>query len=394
MTRSTGRCVQHFTTMLPGSGHPGGSISSGRFVGTLLYDVLDYDMSVPHRNEADIISYAAGHKALGLYAHWALRNEIVRIARPDLLPEDIRLQLRLEDLLGFRRNPITSTPLFHQFRSKALDGHPTPATPFVRLSTGASGVGMASSLGLAFGAADYYGENAPIVHIIEGEGGMTPGRVGEAMAAAGTACLKNVVMHIDWNQASIDSNAVCREDGRPGDYVQWDPAEFAYLHDWNVVFVEDGLDFRSINAAQRQAASINNSQPTAIVYKTVKGWKYGIEGKASHGAGHSLCSVDFYNSIKPLLDLSGQEIELCKDEQLCRGGRDSVIVESCFWHTLLIIRKALEADRKVTDAIAGRIADSQARLNKLGGPPGRMHLTFPAFIRHHKKQRPGHPPWH
>ena len=58
-----------------------------------------------------------------------------------------------------------------QLRVKALDGHPTPATPFVRLSTGASGVGLAGSIGLAIGAADHFGPNAPLVHIIEGEGG-------------------------------------------------------------------------------------------------------------------------------------------------------------------------------------------------------------------------------
>jgi transketolase len=59
----------------PLSGHPGGSISSGRFVQRLLFDVMDYDLSHPQRRDADIISYAAGHKALGLYAIWALRNE-------------------------------------------------------------------------------------------------------------------------------------------------------------------------------------------------------------------------------------------------------------------------------------------------------------------------------
>jgi transketolase len=203
---------------VPTSGHPGGSISSGRFVAGLLFDSMDYDVSDPDRPDADIISYAAGHKALGLYALWALRNEIARIAAPDLLPTDIRHQLRLEDLLGFRRNPITATPLFMKFKAKPLDGHPTPATPFVRLSTGASGVGVASSLGLALGAIDYYGSNAPRVHIIEGDGGLTPGRVSEALAAAGTGSLGNAILHIDWNQASIDSNRVCADEKGPGDY--------------------------------------------------------------------------------------------------------------------------------------------------------------------------------
>ncbi|NIU62769.1 MAG: hypothetical protein GWN66_18165, partial [Pseudomonas stutzeri] len=54
-------------------------------------------MGDPDRADADIISYAAGHKALGLYAMWALRNEVVRVGAPELLPKDERYQLRLED---------------------------------------------------------------------------------------------------------------------------------------------------------------------------------------------------------------------------------------------------------------------------------------------------------
>src|ERR1035441_9145637 len=117
---------------VPLSGHPGGSISSGRIVISLLFDALDYDVANPDRRDADFVSYAAGHKAMGLYALWALRHEIARIAAPELLPRDERLRLRLEDLLGFRRNPTHEGPLFRELRSKALDGHPTPATPFLR----------------------------------------------------------------------------------------------------------------------------------------------------------------------------------------------------------------------------------------------------------------------
>ncbi len=122
---------------------------------------------------------------------------------------------------------------------------------------------------------------------------MTPGRVAEALAAAGTASLGNAVVHLDWNQASIDSNRMCREDGQPGDYVQWSPMELFHLHDWNVVFVPDGTDFGQIVAAQHAALAIDNGQPTAIIYRTVKGWGYGIEGKGSHGAGHTTCSDGF-----------------------------------------------------------------------------------------------------
>jgi transketolase len=333
---------------VPTSGHPGGSISSGRIVASILFAGMDYDIGDPEREGADVLSYAAGHKAMGLYAMWALRNEVVRTAHPGVLPAPAR-QLRLEDLLGFRRNPTTTTPLFRQFKSKPLDGHPTPATPFVKLSTGASGVGVPASLGLAFGALDTYGpSHAPRVHMIEGEGGMTAGRVSEALAIAASAGLENAVLHLDWNQASIDSNRVCRDHTGPGDYVQWDPAEMLYLHDWNLVRVADGKDFRQILAAQRLAAVRRNAQPTAIVYRTVKGWRYGIEGKSSHGAGHKLLSPEYYASLEPCEQAFGVTFPRFE------GDKTPDRTERCFWDTLLVLRGALEKAgwvRSLADAV-------------------------------------------
>jgi transketolase len=331
---------------------------------------MDYDVSDPDREDADLISYAAGHKALGLYSMWALRNEVIRIGAPQLLPKEDRYQLRLEDLLGFRRNPITQTPLFSRFNSKPLDGHPTPATPFLRLSTGASGVGVAASFGLAFGAMDYYGKDAPRVHIVEGEGGMTPGRVSEAMAAAGTASLKNTILHVDWNQASIDSNRVCRDGENPGDYVQWNPLEFAYLHDWNVIWVPDGLDFRQVFAAQQAALRMRNTQPTAIVYRTQKGWQYGIEGRASHGAGHGLCTDGFFQALNPLVGLMQGKLPRCEGgSQRCQAGKDKAAIEECFWEALLLVRGTLEKNRPMVEALAQRLVNARLRLNRRGRKP-------------------------
>ena len=85
------------------SGHPGGSVSSGRIVRLLLLQTMDYDIGNPNRYDADIISYAAGHKALGLYATLALRDEIVHQQRPDLLPDSLALRLQA------RRHPRVSS---------------------------------------------------------------------------------------------------------------------------------------------------------------------------------------------------------------------------------------------------------------------------------------------
>ena len=356
---------------VPTSGHPGGSISSGRIVAMLLFDTLDYDLAQPDREDADILSYAAGHKAMGLYAMWAIRDEIARIAAPDLLPREVRLRLRLEDLLGFRRNPVVRTPLVSALGAKSLDGHPTPATPFIRLSTGASGVGVASSLGLAFGATDYFGADPPRVHIVEGEGGLTPGRVAEALAAAGTASLGNAIMHLDWNQASIDSNRVCREDGRHGDYVQWSPAELFHLHDWNVISVPDGKDLRQVAAAQRAALAMGNGQPTAVVYRTVKGWQYGIEGKASHGAGHQMCSDGFRQALAELTGRAEVMVPTCEaGKQRCMAAPDSAaVIEECFWESLQIVRKVLEQSAPAVTALAARLAAARQRLETRGRRP-------------------------
>lgn len=337
------------------SGHPGGSISSGRIVQSLVFNQMDYDFSDPMNRAADIISYAAGHKALGLYAMSACRNEVVCQGAPELMPE-VRQQLRLEDLLGFRKNPITKTPLFRKFEAKPLDGHPTPQTPFVWLSTGPSGVGVASSVGLALTLKDMYREQAPRVHIIEGEGGMTPGRVAEALAAAASSGLDNLYFHVDWNQSAIDSDRVTREGGEAGEYVQWDPCEFLLVHGFNVIYVPDGFDFAQIRAAQRQSLALNNGRPTGIVYRTIKGWQYGIEGCKSHGGGHKFYSDEYLEALKPFEQRLGLEFPRFS------GEKNPETIEQAYYDSLLTVRRAFESNSALTRQLAEWIGERRNRL--------------------------------
>jgi len=344
---------------VPGSGHPGGSISAGRAVFSLLYKNLRYDFSRPDALDNDLLVYAAGHKATGLYAAYALRDEWLRIARPDMLPAEKR-RIRLEDLLGFRRNPTQSTPLFKKFHAVALDGHPTPLTPFVPLATGASGVGDTSAVGLALAAMDAFGPKGPRVHILEGEGGLTAGRAHEAIATAASAGLTNAIMHLDWNQSSIDSDRVTAEGEHPGDYVQWDPRELMYVHGWNLVEAGDGSDFRRVHAAQAAALALDNGAPTAIVYRTTKGWNYGITGKASHGAGHAFCSPEFYLSVKPFEDAFGVQLPRYT------GEKTPDAVEAAYWEMLAAMRAAFEKK-----PVVARFAAAQAAAAAQATPKGR-----------------------
>ncbi|MGE5749984.1 MAG: hypothetical protein ACM31F_08480, partial [Gemmatimonas sp.] len=220
-------------------------------------------------------------------------------------------------------------------------------------------------IGLAFAAADLYPDDPPRVHIVEGEGGLTPGRAAEALAAAGTASLANVIIHLDWNQASIDSEHVTREGSTPGDYVQWTPAELFYLNDWNVIYVPDGTSFQQIVAAQHRALGMDNGQPTAIVYRTTKGWRYGIEGRASHGAGHKLCASGFYDVMAPLIAESPQTLPICDPANpRCGAGANSAMVEKCYWEALSTVGMVLESNRKVVERMAERVQASRERLLK------------------------------
>lgn len=346
------------------SGHPGGSVSAGHIMTAALFDTMEYDIGDPLRHDQDLLSFAAGHKATGLYAMWALRDEMARIARPDLLPTEDHLRLRWEDLLGFRRNPTHPTPLFRKFKSKPLDGHPTPMTPFVRIATGPSGVGMGGSIGLAFGAADAFGPDAPRIHMLEGEGGLTPGRVYESLASAGSSSLSNAICHLDWNQASIDSDQVTREGNAPGEYVQWDPMEFFFVQDWNVVHVHDGFDMGQVLTGQRRALEIDNGQPTAVVYRTEKGWRYGITGKKSHGGGHKTGSEAYVEALRPLLGDAAEGVPQVADPG------DAEAIEACHWATLEMLRDVLEGpERAVCEEAAARLADAKDRLDRRGRSP-------------------------
>jgi transketolase len=147
--------------------------------------------------------------------------------------------------------------------------------------------------------------------------------------------------------------------------VQWNPAELAWLHDWNVIQVPDGMSFPQIVAAQRRVKSLANGQPTAIVYRTVKGWRYGIEGRASHGAGHKLCADGFFDALDPFLREAHAVLPRCSAEnQRCAGGKRPGVMDECFWEALAVIRSELSRPDAPTRRMADRLAAARVRLNE------------------------------
>ena len=115
---------------------------------------------------------------------------------------------------------------------------------------------------------------------------------------------------------------------------------------------------------------MRNTQPTAIVYRTKKGWQYGIEGRASHGAGHGLCADGFFQALNPLVSLMQGALPRCEGgSQRCQSGKEKAVIEECFWEALLLIRGTLEKNRPMVEALAKRLVDARLRLNRRGRKP-------------------------
>src|SRR3989304_2704474 len=83
-----------------------------------------------------------------------------------------------------------------------------------------------------------------------------------------------------------------------------------------------------LRAGQRRAPRIDNGQPTAIVYRTTKGWRYGIEGKKSHGGGHKMFADGYFAALEPLFGSAVAGLPRCDPS-------DPIAVRQAYWDTLL-----------------------------------------------------------
>ncbi|MDO8733882.1 MAG: hypothetical protein Q7K21_01830, partial [Elusimicrobiota bacterium] len=353
------------------SGHPGGSISAGKIILNLLFNKnTKMDITDLNRSDSDIIGMAAGHKALGLYSYLGLLFEIVKL-KDEKLYNSIKHKMRFEDLLGFRKNPATITPLMKKFNSKRLDGHPTPETPGVVVATGASGVGFGALGGYAFAKKEYF-EEPPVINIIEGEGGMTPGRVHENLAHFWATSIWNLIIHVDWNNASIDADNVCTDEKYTGQYVNWKPYELGLLHGHNVAYIENGSDNNYIKVAQDFAFDNflpQKHSPNMLVYRTIKGEGY-WEGRKSHGAGFKMDSDEYFNAQK--IFETTFNVKLIKTPVPVTAETR----EEYFYKNLLIIKEALRTDEKLLDFSFNGLMSSRDRLNSSARQPKKEHATL------------------
>jgi transketolase len=219
-------------TTAAGSGHPTSAMSAADFMAVLLDKYLCYDFERPGDPNNDHLIFSKGHASPLLYALYAASGAISD-----------------EELLSLRR-----------FGSR-LEGHPSPALPWVDIATGSLGFGLPVGAGIAL-AAKTVDPRPYRVWVLVGDSEMAEGSVWEAFEHASYWQLDNLTVILDVNRL-----------GQSGETMHgWhliSYAERARSFGWEV-FPIDGHDLEAIDEAYA-AAIETRDRPTLIVARTRKG---------------------------------------------------------------------------------------------------------------------------
>ena len=228
-----------------GSGHPTSSMSAADLAAVLLAGHLRYDFDDAENPTNDHLIFSKGHASPLVYGIFRAAGAISE-----------------EEFLTYR-----------QLGSR-LEGHPTPALPWVDVATGSLGQGLPIGVGLAIAGKRL--DRLPYrVWVICGDSEMAEGSIWEAAEHAAFYELDNLTAIIDVNRL-----------GQRGETMHgWDLSSYSdrlRAFGWHAIEI-DGHDVEAIDGAYREAAS-TTGKPTAIVARTIKG--KGYSGSEDKGGMH------------------------------------------------------------------------------------------------------------
>ena len=207
-------------------------MSAADLMAVLLAGHFRYDFDSPGDPNNDHLIFSKGHASPLLYSMFRAAGAISD-----------------EELQTYRR-----------FGSR-LQGHPTPAVPWVDVATGALGQGLPIGVGIALAGKRL--DRLPYrVWVLCGDSEMAEGSMWEAFEHAAFAGLDNLTAIIDVNRL-----------GQRGETMHgWNVGAYssrARAFGWNAIEI-DGHDLGAIDEAYRHAAE-TKGRPTVIVAKTRKG---------------------------------------------------------------------------------------------------------------------------
>ncbi len=214
------------------SGHPTSAMSAADLLAVLVDGYLRYDFSEPKSPANDRLVFSKGHASTLVYAIYRAAGVVTET-----------------ELLDYRK------------LGSPLEGHPTPALPWVDVATGSLGQGLPIGVGMAL-AGKYLERLGSRVWVLCGDSEMAEGSMWEAFEHAAHFELDNLTAIIDVNRL-----------GQRGEtMVGWDVdvhAERARAFGWHAVIV-DGHDVEAVDAAFAEAVG-TTGKPTVIVARTLKG---------------------------------------------------------------------------------------------------------------------------
>ncbi|ANJ67196.1 transketolase [Halothiobacillus diazotrophicus] len=226
------------------SGHPGAPMGMADIAEVLWNGYLKHNPKNPQWPDRDRFVLSNGHGSMLIYSLLHLSG----------------YELPMDELKNFR-----------QLHSKT-PGHPEYGyTPGVETTTGPLGQGITNAVGFALAEKMLAGQfNKPGHNIVDhytycflGDGCMMEGISHEACSLAGTLGLGKLIAFYDDNGISIDGHV-------EGWFTDDTPKRFE-AYGWHVVRDVDGHDAEAIDAAIREARSVND-KPTLICTKTVIGF--------------------------------------------------------------------------------------------------------------------------
>ena len=215
-----------------GSGHPTSALSAADLMATLFAWHLHYDWDDPRRPDNDRLIFSKGHASPLLYSLFKAAGVVTD-----------------EELMsGYRR------------AGSRLQGHPTPALPWVDVATGSLGQGLPAGVGMAL-AGKRLAEVDYRVWVLCGDSEMAEGSMWEALDKASYYGLGNLVVILDVNRLG---------QSRPTE-LQWDLEAYrrrveAFGCRASLI---DGHDVDEIDDAYSQAE--RGDRPTVVVARTIKG---------------------------------------------------------------------------------------------------------------------------
>jgi transketolase len=229
-----------------GSGHPTSSMSAADLIAVLIARYLQYDWNKPKDPNNDHVIFSKGHASPLCYAMFKAVGAITDA-----------------EMMTFR-----------QFGSR-LQGHPTPAIPWVDVATGSLGQGLPISVGVALAGKNL--DQLPYhVWVLCGDSELAEGSIWEAFDKAGHYQLSNLTAILDINRLGQRGET---EFGWNLDAYRRRVEAFGCFP-----IVIDGHDVTAIDRAYGNALS-STGKPTVIIAKTIKGKGFSeIENKEGwHG---------------------------------------------------------------------------------------------------------------